>query len=106
VGYIVALSALVLGLQRVYRTEAAKSLRARVFGPEEEALNANYVPEGGYVARHGGTVGLSCQLARFVTNIARTALALVTYLSDGTAGSMCVIGAGVSRVIAARRSLS
>jgi hypothetical protein len=62
-------------------------------------LNANYVPEGDYIARHGGAIGLSCQLARLVTNIARTALALTTYLSDGSFGSACVIGAGVSKKI-------
>jgi hypothetical protein len=96
VGYVVALSALALGLQRLHRTAAARSLRARIFGPEEQALNANYVPAGGYVARHGGPAILFFQFARVAANVALAVLSLVTYLSSRSEGVMVITAAAVS----------
>jgi hypothetical protein len=96
VGYVVALSALALGLQRLHRSSAARSLRARIFRPEEQALNANYVPGGGYVARHGGPVILFFQFARVAVNVALAVLSLVAYLSSRSEGAMVIIVAAVS----------
>jgi hypothetical protein len=98
VGYVVALSALVLALQRLYRTRTAKSLRARVFGLEKPPLNDSYVPKGGYVARHGGSIILGFQFVRCLANVGLVALALASYSSDHNDGAVFVTAAAVSQI--------
>lgn len=96
VGYVVALSALVLAFQRLHRTQAVRRLRERVFGPEEIVLNANYVPEGGYVTRHGGGVILSFQSTRVVANITLVVLSILKYVSERDSATATILLATVS----------
>jgi hypothetical protein len=95
IGYVVAFSCLVLGLQRLYRTAALQSFRTRVFGPVQHVPNEDFVPKGGYVARHGGSVIFSFQITRFLSNTALTALLVAQFLSERSAGTTFLLAAAV-----------
>jgi hypothetical protein len=71
-------------------------LYSRVFGPEERALDADYIPEGGYVIRHGGPFILSCQVLRLAANAALAVAALLEFLRDRHAPIIAILLAAVS----------
>jgi hypothetical protein len=100
VGYISTLSALVLCLQRLRRTKTITSLRC-ASGPVKKALNADYVPEGSYVTRHGGPTILSFQAVRFVTNTALTGTLSATAISNRSIGNIVSAIAAVSSITVA-----
>jgi hypothetical protein len=100
VGYVGTLSVLVLCLQCLLRTKTITSLRHK-FGLGKKALNADYVPEGDYVARHGGATILSFQAVRCVTNTALTGTLTATAVSDRSIGSIVNATAAVSSIIVA-----
>jgi hypothetical protein len=82
-------------VQWLYRTEPARRLRKHVIGTPEPILNADYVPDGGYVAQHGGSAILSFQILRLVTNAALSVLALIYALSSNSPGNIAVLVATV-----------
>jgi hypothetical protein len=57
------------------------------------------VPKGGYAARHGGSVILSFQITRFLSNTALTTLLVAQSLSERSAGTTALLAAAVSLLV-------
>jgi ABC-type multidrug transport system fused ATPase/permease subunit len=88
--YIVALSSIVLGIQRITNANAIRRVQSHLFGG---IYGADQTPRG-YIAQHGGPVIFAFQATRLLTNIGITLLAILAALSSYEVGRAAIAIAG------------